>query len=357
MSTPPFGFLVHPRTRIAQDLGRAWSPLGRLPEGLVDRAVRTLPLRPFSMAKVHLPAHAEGVLGHVVLVPFGARHLLERPHAGREHVGRAVDHAVRLGIGVVGLGALTATVTAGGEALRTRRDIGVTNGNAYTAAVVADQLRDLLERLDPARSRRVAVVGATGSVGTTLVRLLARDRAVDDLLLVARGRPRLDRLAAEVRRRVPVTVTTDVRDVGTRDVVVLLTASADALLAPEHLADGALVLDATQPRNTAPDLPQRRPDVTVVDGGVVAVPGMRLRGGEIGLPQGQAYACFAETMLLGLSGHVGHFSLGVPTLDQVDHVRGLAARFAHLGFRAAEPTSFGRPVVVGRIGALAEAVA
>jgi predicted amino acid dehydrogenase len=299
------------------------------------------------------------VLGHVLVVPFGARHLLEQPHAGRERVARAVDHAAGLGVGVVGLGALTATVTAGGAALRGRRDIGVTNGNAFTAAVVAEQLRDLLDgALDPSRPRRVAVVGATGSVGTTLVRLIARDGIVDELLLVARGRPRLDRLAAEVAHRVPVTVTTDVRQARSSHVVVLLTASADALLAPEHLAEGALVLDATQPRNTSADLPERRPDVTVVDGGVVAVPGMRLRGGEIGLPEGRAYACFAETMLLGLSGHTGHFSLGVPTLEQVDHVRGLAARYAHLGFRAAEPTSFGRPVVVGRAGAtLAGAVA
>ena len=55
----------------------------------------------------------------------------------------------------------------------------------------------------------------------------------------------------------------------------------------------------------------------MVDGGVVQVPGMHLRGGDIGLPRGQAYACFAETFLLGLAGHVGHFSTGVPTLDHV----------------------------------------
>ncbi len=345
MAAVPFAFLVHPRARVSDDLARVWRPLGRIPERTADRAVRRLPLRPFTMARVHLPDVAPDPVGRVVLVPFGARHMLEAPHAARARVEQAVDHAARRGAGIVGLGALTATVTTGGSTLVGRTDIGVTNGNAYTAAVVEDQLRDVLAAA-PHRARRVAVVGATGSVGTTLVRLLARDRAVEHLTLVARAGGRLGALAGEVCRRVPTTVSTDLRDVRECDVVVLLTASADALLRAEHLAPGAVVVDATQPRNTSPDLLVERPDVTVLDGGVVAVPGLRLRGGDIGQPPGRTYGCFAETALLALSGHTGHFSIGVPTLDQVDHLRSLARRFAALGFRAAAPTSFGRPVDV-----------
>jgi predicted amino acid dehydrogenase len=88
--------------------------------------------------------------------------------------------------------------------------------------------------------------------------------------------------------------------------------------------------------------------VLVVDGGVVDIPTLRLVGGDIGLPDGRAYACFAETALLALSGHRGHFSIGVPTLELVDRTRELARGLAHLGFRAAEPTSFGRAVSIGR---------
>ena len=130
------------------------------------------------------------------------------------------------------------------------------------------------------------------------------------------------------------------------DLVVLLTASADALLGPEHLAPGAVVLDATQPRNTSPGLAEARPDVLVVDGGIVSIPSLRLTGGNIGLPDGRSYACFAETAILALTGHKGHFSLGNPSLDQVDDIRERARLLGHLGFRAADPTSFGRPVVL-----------
>ena len=162
-------------------------------------------------------------------------------------------------------------------------------------------------------NRHVAVVGATGSVGTAVVGLLARDRAVDRLTVTARSAPRLNALAHLTGRRVSTTATTRVDDVANADLIVLLTASADEVLRPEHLKPGAVVLDATQPRNTSPDLLTSRPDVTVVDGGIVDIPSLRLVGVDIGLPDGRAYACFAETALLALSGHRGHFTLGVPT--------------------------------------------
>lgn len=346
-----FAFLVHPRARIAEDLGRVWRPLGAGPEKLYDLALRRLPVPPVTMASVLLGGSDDPV-GHVVLVPYGARHLLQHPGEGRRRVALAVDHAVRGGARTVGLGALTATVTGGGAALRGRTDVGVTNGNAFTAATVDAQARQLLDTLvEPARDRHVAVVGATGSVGGAVVRLLARDRAVDRLTLVARRRPRLEALAEEVGRQVPTRASTDLADVVDADLVVLLTASADALVGPEHLGPGAVVLDATQPRNTSPDLLLARPDVTVVDGGVVEVEGLRLVGGSIGLPDGRAYACFAETMILALSGHQGHFATGVPTLEQVDRTRSLAADLPHLGLGVAAPTSFGRALLPAAITA------
>jgi fatty aldehyde-generating acyl-ACP reductase len=336
-----FAFTVHPRARLTEDMARVWSPLGRVPEPVYDTALRRLPLRPISMAGVHIGGQH---VGHVVLVPFGARHLLTSPGEGRARVHRAVDKARALGCDVVGLGALTATVTAGGVSLRSRTDIGVTNGNAFTAAIVDDQARQLLDHLDLTGRGHVAVVGATGSVGSAVTRLLARDGAAGRLTVVARSVGRLQALAAEVGQHVPTVAATSIDAVADADLVILLTASADALLQPQHLRAGAVVLDATQPRNTAPDLLAARPDVLVIDGGVVEIPSLRLVGGNIGLPDGRAYACFAETALLALTGHRGHFSIGVPSLELVDDTRRRAAELAHLGFRAAPPTSFGRPV-------------
>jgi predicted amino acid dehydrogenase len=342
--TGTFAFTVHPRARLREDLARAWRPLGLVPERVYDTALRRLPLAPVTMASVQIGGER---VGHVVLVPFGARHLLSNVEEGRRRVSRAVDRAAALGADVVGLGALTATVTAGGNTLRERTDIAVTNGNAFTAAIVEDQIRMLLPHVRSGASRpHVAIVGASGSVGTAVTKLLARDSAGARLTLIARTAPRLEALAASIAGDVDVATAQSIDAVGDADLVVLLTASADTLLGPEHLAPGAVVLDATQPRNTSPALAAARPDVLVVDGGIVSIPSLRLTGGEIGLPDGRSYACFAETAILALSGHSGHFSLGNPTLDQVDAIRERARGLGHLGFHAADPTSFGRPVAL-----------
>jgi predicted amino acid dehydrogenase len=154
----------------------------------------------------------------------------------------------------------------------------------------------------------------------------------------------LTALADEISTRVPVRTGENLQAVADSDVVVLLTAAADTLLRAEHLAPGAAVLDATQPRNTSPDLLLERPDVLLLDGGLVDVPAFRLHGGSMGLPDGRTFACLAETMLLSLSGHSGHFSLGRPTLDQIDEITDIAAAHGHLGFLPAIPSSFGRPI-------------
>ncbi|MFC8680552.1 semialdehyde dehydrogenase [Microbacterium ureisolvens] len=348
--TGTFAFTVHPRARLSEDLARVWRPLGLMPEPVYDAALRRLPLPPVTMAGVQIGGER---VGHVVLVPFGARHLLSDIPGGRRRVGRAVDRAVALGADVVGLGALTATVTAGGASLRERSDIGVTNGNAFTAAIVEDQIRMLLPHVSARTGRpHIAIVGASGSVGTAVTKLLARDPAGARLTLIARTAPRLEALAAAVSSEVDVSVAPSIDAVRDADLVVLLTASADTLLGPDHLAPGAIVLDATQPRNTSPGLATARPDVLVVDGGIVTIPSLRLVGGDIGLPNGRSYACFAETAILALTGHRGHFSIGNPTLEQIDAVRARAGELARLGFRAADPTSFGAPVALERHGAV-----
>lgn len=333
-----FAFLVHPRVDLRADMARIWRPLGLLPTAVYDVALRRLPLRPLPFAGVQLGAENRGRL---ILVPFGAGHLLTDRRTAARKVVQAVDCAVRSGADLVGLGGLTAPVTNGGVLLRSRTDIGVTNGNAFTAVIVHRQIRQLL---DSAPRGRVAVVGATGSVGSAVVRLLARDRDVAELVLLARDSARLASLAAETGQRLIVRTAETLDALAGCDIVVLLTAASGTVIGPAHLDPGATVLDATQPRNTSPDLAASRPDVLVLDGGIVDVPDVSVRGGSIGLPDGRTFACLAETMLLSLARHRGHFALGRPTLDQLDHIAAVADAHRGMGFVPAQPTSFGRPI-------------
>ncbi|MBZ9712123.1 semialdehyde dehydrogenase [Deinococcus multiflagellatus] len=334
-------FLVHPRTNVSRDLGDICRPFGWIPNRAYETALGRLSLPAPVTGTLRYSDKPEQVAAYLLTVPLTPKALLEGGRRVESIIDRAVTKAVGLGAKTVGLGALTAPATAGGMALRHRTDVGITNGNAFTAAMTFLGAERLLS-LCPSNAT-IALVGASGSVGSCLTQLLAR-RTAQPLLLVARNEERLRTLQATLPAG-RSQITTDMTRVREADLVILLTSATDAVLRSEHLKEGAVVLDDTQPRNTRPELLQERPDIRVVDGGLVSVPGVQ-RKGFIGLPQGVAYACLAETLLLGLSGQQGHFSLGWPSVEQAEHMLALAARFGHLGFTLAEPHSFGQPVTL-----------
>jgi fatty aldehyde-generating acyl-ACP reductase len=343
-----FAFLVHPRADVSRDLARAWPPLRAVPSRALEWGLRRLPVPPLVLGTVSHRDDDASVAGWVVVVPVGARQMLTEDRRwvlGR--IEQAVDLAQGLGAQVVGLGALTAPVTGGGRLLRERPGMTVTNGNAFTAALTTQGVRQMLAGSD---RPHVAVVGATGSVGSCVVRMLADDLAQGDLdlgalTLVARRRHRLADLAMQVRSARPglaVHEAGQIEAVRDADVVVVLTSSAEALLRSEHLKPGAVVLDDTQPRNTDPALAEQRPDVLVVDGGLADVRGLDVRA-DIGLPRGYAYACLCETMLMAFDGCTTS-ALGDATVEHAHRMQRAADRFSHLGFGLAEPLSFGRPL-------------
>jgi predicted amino acid dehydrogenase len=87
---------------------------------------------------------------------------------------------------------------------------------------------------------------------------------------------------------------------------------------------------------------EARPDVLVIDGGVVAVPGLPDLGWNFGFEKGLAYACMSETMMLALEHRYQHHSLGVDIdIDTIDLMRRMARQH---GFKLAGFRSFDRPL-------------
>lgn len=317
-------------------------PFSLVPETVWRSALKHLPVPPMVTGKMSRVDMPEKIMGRIITVPLTPTQLLTMPRTQVQgRISAAIDKARDLGASVVGLGALTAPASAGGKAFAKRTDIGVTNGNAFTAAMTLQAIEKLLPSLG--RDPLIAIVVATGSVGSCLTRLWARQHS-GRLLLVARNEARLQTLATQVRRDgIDAAVSTNMGDVAQADLVVLLTSSPDALLRSEHLKRGAVVLDDTVPRNTDERLLTERPDVLIVDGGLVEIPGFDLRG-SIALAPKLAYACLAETMLLALSGHKGHFCMGEAQVDQAEHILKLANEHRHLGFHLAPFRSFGRAI-------------
>jgi len=283
-------------------------------------------------------ASADGVVIALPLLPEEmARRGVRRMST---EIQRAVDLAASLGVRRVGLGGYTAPYSRRGLAV-VGRGPAITTGNALTAGMaVAATIRAGHAIGLALADARVAIVGARGSVGTLCARLVARERP-RGLVLVGNpatgiaGLARLRRALAHDADR--VAITTDLSPLADCDVVITATAGARAILDDAPLAPGTIVCDVAQPPDASARL-RARPDLTIIDGGHVALPDPRVRFGAGNfrhLPDGVHLACLAETILLALEGDGRDWGVGDDVLlSEVDAILSLAARH---GFRLAPP--------------------
>ncbi|MBK5273113.1 MAG: shikimate dehydrogenase, partial [Bacteroidia bacterium] len=319
--------------------------LGLIPDTVYKFVLKNRPIPPFVCSNVTLTEGAPEPEGYIILLPYSAGQLIEQQKLMLPRIKQAMKLAASKGAEIMGLGAFTSTITNGGRLLENNSHINITNGNAFTALITGKKVAQLINRL-PCRKPVVAIVGATGSVGSLVSKLLAKNNPNAEYLLIARNSRKLQNVAHEMKtlnHYIQTTISENLEDIINADIVVLLTSASDCLLQSHHLKPGAIVLDDTQPRNTNPELLNERNDVTIIDGGLVSVPHLQFQR-SLGLPKGISFACLAETMLLALADYKGDFSIGNPTLEQAELIGNIARQYSHLGFDTAPDHSFGKPL-------------
>lgn len=341
-----FAFLVHLRSSYRKDLRALAAPLGWIPDAMYRFALRNRPLAPFVWSDVTLTPSATEPEGHIIMLPYTGRQLLEQRDRMFPRIEEALALSASKGAEVMGLNALISSITQDGKQVANNPYLPVTNGNAYTAVMLWQRISQLISECHNPRPT-VALVGATGSVGTPVSTLLAKHQGDIRYLLIGRNNHQLHRLAADMRAVNPSVdsiALQQVDKVKQADIVVILTDAADYQPQAQHLKMGAVILDNTPFGSLQPSLLTKRPDVTVIDGGLVAVPNLRFHQRSIGLPDGISQACLAETILLAQAHYQGNFSIGNPTMAQAEYISTLAHRFSHLGFGLAPDHSFGKPM-------------
>ena len=287
--------------------------------------------------------------GWFVAAPLLPQQMLEFP---REQVYERIVGAIRvgaeLGAQVAGLGAFTGVVGDGGVTVAQRAPIPVTTGNSLTiAAGVRSLFRGADEMGIDAASSTAVVVGATGSIGAACVELIAP--RVAHVILVARNETRLRKFHESVRERLPCasSYTTAIGEAVQRaDLVLTATSSTQDVIEPGDLRTGAVVCELSLPHDVSRRVATERPDVLVVEGGNMRVPGdwraerVREPGTDfdLNLPAGTALACMSETMVLALENRCESYTLGRGIdLDRVREIDALAERD---GFALADMRAF-----------------
>jgi acetylornithine/succinyldiaminopimelate/putrescine aminotransferase/predicted amino acid dehydrogenase len=392
-----FAFLLHPlEDRNYLDFDPSLAVLGHDDLARTARDFSTL-IDPFVLSSARITSRTgQTIHGEFISLALTAAQMAAMP---RQQAALGVRGALELarsrGAQIVGLGAFTSVVTRGGLDVA-REGIPVTTGNSFTAVSSAKAVAMALKAIGLGFGPHIsaAIVGAGGAIGRAMALLLAEN--VGRLVLIGNPdrafdvtRRRLLAVAAEVCRHLSARFVEGHRfahgSLGSRliaahgtcpepdapaelfatlaehlaatgalvlsnriddalplaEVVVTATSAAGTLVDPRSLCPGAVVCDLSRPANVSPELAATRPDVLVIDGGIIEVPGHPDLGVH-GLGRGLAYACMAETMMLTLEGHLRNASLGTDLAPA--GLRLLDALADRHGFRVAQLRSFGQPL-------------
>lgn len=282
----------------------------------------------------------------------------------------AVDEALRDGVPVtVGWGAFTKNATThGDEYMRRRPDqvdlnprVATTHGDAGSVALVLEAMR----RSGVRATDRVAVLGAAGSIGDALCRMIPDFLGCHQLLLVGNqdkpGETRrlelLKSMAAEVEqlhRLTPGSISVS-QDITTaciehQSTAVIVATNGGVQVRPDNLPEGCTVFDITTPAACRPDpaWSKRRilvlkagcgrfEDAAIIPEGFGVIKGERIddvgAGGRHVL-----WGCTLETIARQVFGWHGHL---VGAKIPLQEVRWCLEHFPRLAIGPQLPVSFG----------------
>ncbi len=255
----------------------------------------------------------EGAYIDSVFVP----EMLSRFKTARRKVLSAMELAQKSDIAITALGGFTSIIFENFNLLKEQHIRSTTlewqrftTGNTHTAWVICQQVERNAPLLGIELAQAtVAVVGATGDIGSAVCRWLQR-RGVGELLLVARQQQRLQDLQAELGdgRILPLE-----EALPEADVVVWVASLPQGLtIDSASLRKPSLMIDGGYPKNL--DSKVAAEGVHVVKGGIVEfwqdLGWQMMEVAEMDNPRRQLFACFAEAMLLEFEGIHTNFSWG-----------------------------------------------
>jgi len=283
--------------------------------------------------------------GWFIICPLFPKQFIEFP---RDTVYKKIIDtgkiAEELGAKILGLGGYTSVVGDGGITVAGGLNFPITSGNSLTIATAIEGALEAarLMHID-VKNCTASVVGATGSIGRACAYILS-DK-VGELIVVAKSAVRIEQLADSIReeKNVDILCSTDVAQAtGRSDIVISATTSLQSIIQPEYPKAGSVICDVALPHDVCREVSKLRPDVLVIEGGLVQVPGNVDFDYDFGYPPGVALACMAETMVLALEGRYESYTLGRKiSSEKVEEIWSLARKH---GFKLAGFRSFERPI-------------
>ena len=256
--------------------------------------------------------------------------MLGRFKTARRKVLNAMELAQKKGINITALGGFTSIIFENFNLLQHKHIRNTTlewerftTGNTHTAWVICRQLEINAPSIGiDLKKAKVAVVGATGDIGSAVCRWLSRRTGVAELLLVARQEQPLMDLQKELGGGQILGLDDAL---SSADVVVWVASMPRTLeIDSSKLRNPCLMIDGGYPKNL--DNKVSGEGVHVLKGGIVEffndIGWNMMELAAMEKPQRQMFACFAEAMLLEFENCHTNFSWGRNniTLEKMDFI-------------------------------------
>jgi len=311
-------FITHASNSPSTDLQYFENPFKHLKDSELIHSFENGTFQPIQYGTVEISEKEECLLFSVPLTPNQIMSL--PPRLVHSRICETIQMAQSHGAELIGLGALNSSITFGGRAISNKFDnLSLTNGNTYTALNIFKTLEKIIGGDD---SKKIAVLGATGSVGRRLVKLLEVNK-FRNITLFGRNKANLEKTSSIFNSE------TELSKVTEYDIIILLTGTNEIVLSIENLKKNAIIIDATIPSNLDVAGLSSRKDINILTGGLVSTKNIQISG-NIGIQQGKMYSCLAETILLGLSNYKGHFALNEASFEDFQFINHLVNGFKEL---------------------------
>ena len=256
--------------------------------------------------------------------------MLSRFKTARRKVLNAMELAQKKGINITALGGFTSIIFENFNLLKHQNIRNTTlewerftTGNTHTAWVICRQLEINAPSIGiDLKKAKVAVVGATGDIGSAVCRWLSRRTGVAELLLVARQQKPLIDLQTDLGGGRILSLECALPEA---DAVIWVASMPRTLeIDSSRIPKPCLMIDGGYPKNL--DGKVSGEGIHVLKGGIVEffndIGWNMMELAEMEKPQRQMFACFAEAMILEFENCHTNFSWGRNniTLEKMDFI-------------------------------------
>ncbi len=320
------GFLVHARNH--RDLIRKFPLLKFLPSRIIDWIAVSLPPIVVSRITGLTAKNGDAIEGYIIGMTMTAHQMIEHREKATKKIIQACKYAEKKGVGLIGLGALTASFSKGGlDILPHVKELGVTTGRAYTTKTVTDYVKYCVENFGyEKKSVKVAIVGAGGSVGSSCAKLLAEwgirnmlfidlpkraehlKKSVEHLQSVHLSRQNLQ--PGQSTDVINIDISHAISDIKGWDIIITATSAPEALLHTEDLDPGTIIINDAQPSDVPKEVIKERDDILVIEGGVIHTPGIKCNFNLGLVDREDTFCCLGEVLVLARNEKFEHFATG-----------------------------------------------